>query len=263
MNSPHSTNCLARTLRAALLAPLLVGVGGLLSPLAASAGSANFATTNIQYLYGTNYELGDDTRSIVTLEHANAWKYGDNFFFIDITNPDRDGDTTGTGHYVEISPRLSFSKMTGRDLSTGIFKDVLLAGTVEIPDSPAARKYLYGLGVDLNLPGFRFFQVNTYIRNSSGGGVDTGQQVTLAWNLPFTLGSVLFSFEGFFDYAWGEDPLEDNIITAPRLLVDIGALMGAKPGQLQAGIEYQIWRNKFGIDGIDEDVAQAMIKWIW
>lgn len=246
-----------------LVSALALAAAGAILPDAANAGTANFATTNIQYLYGTSYELGDETRSIVTLEHANAWKYGDNFFFVDITNPDRDGKATKTGHYVEISPRLSFGKMTGRDLSAGIFKDVLLAGTVEIPDSPAARKYLYGLGVDLNLPGFRFFQVNTYIRNSSEGGVDTGQQVTLAWNRPFSIGSVHFSFEGFFDYAWGEDPLEDNIITAPRLLVDVGALFGAKPGQLQAGIEYQIWRNKFGIDGIDEDVAQTMIKWIW
>ena len=70
-------------------------------------------------------------------------------------------------------------------------------------------------------------------------------------------------FEGFFDYAWGEDPLEDNIITAPRLLVDVGGLAGWGENQLQVGVEYQIWRNKFGIDGMDEDVPQAMVKWIW
>ena len=29
------------------------------------------------------------------------------------------------------------------------------------------------------------------------------------------------------------------------------------------GIEYQIWRNKYGLKDIDEDVAQAMIKWIF
>ena len=244
-------------------ASYLLALGATLGPAATYAGSANFATTNIQYLYGTNYELGDGTRSIVTIEHANAWKYGDNFLFVDITNPDRDGNATGTGHYAEISPRLSFGKITGNDLSFLFVKDILLAGTAELPDSPAPRKYLYGIGLDLALPGFRFFQVNTYIRNSSAGGVDTGQQVTLAWNLPFNIGGALFSFEGFFDYAWGEDPLEDNIITAPRLLVDVGALLGTKPGQLQAGVEYQIWRNKFGIKNVDEDVAQAMVKWIW
>ena len=70
------------------------------------------------------------------------------------------------------------------------------------------------------------------------------------------------TFEGFFDYAWGNNPKEDNIITGPRLLIDVGKFFSS-PGQLQAGVEYQIWRNKFGIDGVDEDVAQAMVKWIW
>lgn len=229
----------------------------------ASAGSASFATTNIQYLYGTQYELGDERRSIISIEHANAWRFGDNFLFVDVTNPDRDGDLTSTGHYAEIAPRLSFSKLTGEDLSFGIVKDVLLAGNAELPDSPAARKYLYGLGVDLDIPGFRFVQVNGYIRNSTHPGVDTGQQITVAWNRPFKLGGADFSFEGFIDYAWGEDPVESNIVAAPRLLMDVGSVAGFGSGKLQVGVEYQIWRNKFGIDGVDEDCPQAMIKWIW
>jgi nucleoside-specific outer membrane channel protein Tsx len=241
---------------------LSLAIGGL-GAAPAQAGSASFATTNIQYLYGTQYELGDDTRSIVTIEHANAWKYGDNFLFVDITNPDRDGKLTKTGHYAEISPRLSLGKISGLDLSVGPIQDLLISTTVELPDSPASRRYLYGMAADLAVPGFRFFKLNWYVRNSDAPGVDTGQQLTLAWNAPFTLGGLDFAFEGFADYAWGEDPLEDNLLTAPRLLLDVAALLGAKPGQLQTGVEYQIWRNKFGIDGVDEDVAQAMVKWIW
>jgi hypothetical protein len=57
--------------------------------------------------------------------------------------------------------------------------------------------------------------------------------------------------------------IRQSIITAPRLLVDVGDLVGFGAGKLQAGVEYQIWRNKFGIDDMDEDVAQAMVKWIW
>ena len=87
--------------------------------------------------------------------------------------------------------------------------------------------------------------------------------MTLAWGAPFKLGPLPLVFEGFLDFAWGEDPLQDNLLTAPRLLVDIGQLAGIGAGTLQAGVEYQIWRNKYGIDGMDEDVAQAMVKWIW
>ncbi len=235
----------------------------LMLPMAAQAGSAQWSSTNIQYLHGTNYELGDDTRSIVTLEHANGWKYGDNFFFVDITNPDRDGENTGTEFYGEISPRLSFSKISGRDLSFGIVQDFLITTTVEIGDAGSGfHNYLYGLAVDLKLPGFAFFQVNWYVRNEVTAGTDLGQQVTLVWLVPFSIGPVDFAFEGFLDYAYGNDPSEDNLLTAPRLLVDVGKFFGA-PGALQAGVEYQIWRNKFGIDGIDEDVAQLMVKWVW
>ncbi len=226
----------------------------------AQAGSANWSSTNVQYLYGTQYELGDSTRSVITLEHVNGWKYGDNFFFLDVTNADRQGDDTGTELYAELSPRLSLSALSGRDLSAGPIKDVLLTSTLEMGNG--FTNYLYGLAVDLTIPKMPVAQINYYVRQENGSGNDIGSQVTLVWLLPFAIGSTSWSFEGFFDYAWGNDPKEDNIITAPRLLLDVGKFFGS-PGTLQAGIEYQIWRNKFGIKGVDEDVAQAMLKWIW
>lgn len=257
VSSPHST--LVSTyfylgLSAATIA---------LVPDISSAGSATFSTTNIQYLHGSDYELGDKTRSIITLEHVNGWKYGDNFFFVDITNPDRTGNTTGTEFYGEISPRLSLSAISGKNLSSGIVKDVLLTTTLEMGDAGSGfHNNLYGIAVDLNLPKVPVFQINYYVRNEIGAGTDLGSQVTLVWLVPFDLGTVSGSFEGFFDYAWGNDPKEDNIVTGPRFLLDVGKFAGA-PNQLQAGVEYQIWRNKFGIKDIDEDVAQAMVKWIW
>jgi nucleoside-specific outer membrane channel protein Tsx len=246
-------------------------------PVAGHAGSAVFATTNIQYLHGTDYADFDpaggfsesDEASIITIEHFNVWKYGDNFIFVDITNPDGEGDAFGTtteadgSFYAEISPRLSFGKILGKDLSFGPVLDVLFTSTLEIPESPVEQTWLYGLAADLKLPGFQFFQFNWYIRDNQASGIDTGQQVTLVWAAPFKLGPVPLVFEGFLDYAWGEDPLQDNLLTAPRLLVDVGELAGFGAGKVQAGVEYQIWRNKFGIDGMDEDVAQAMVKWIF
>lgn len=221
---------------------------------------ARWSSTNLQYHYGTEYELGDEERSLITLEHASGWKYGDNFFFVDITNPDRTGEQTQTAFYGEISPRLSFGKMTGADLSTGIIQDFLISSTMEMGDG--FHTYLYGFAVDLKLPKFNFFQINWYARNEVTFGTDLGQQITLAWGMPFNIGKAKFSFEGFFDYAWDVGPSEDNIITQPRLLLDVGSLMDS-PGVFQAGIEYQIWRNKFGIDGVDENFPQLMVKWIF
>lgn len=232
-----------------------------------SAGSANWSSTNIQYLYGDKYKLGDATRTIITVEHVNGWKYGDNFFFVDITNPDRRGNNTKTEYYGEISPRFSLSEITGTKLSAGLIKDVLISTTLETGGN-GVRNYLYGLAVDLDIPSVKVFQVNYYIRNeiaAPGGedpGTDTGSQLTLVWLYPFDIGQSKWSFEGFFDYAFDIGPAKDNIITGPRLLIDVGNYFGAA-STLQAGLEYQIWRNKFGIDGVDEDVAQVMVKWIW
>jgi len=224
------------------------------------AGSSIWSSTNIQYLKGSSYELGDDERSIITLEHVNGWKYGDNFFFVDITNPDRKGDLTPTEFYGEISPRFSLSALSGKDMKMGVIKDFLITTTMEV--GQGFHNYLYGLAVDLDLPSFKVFQVNWYIRNEITAHTDLGQQVTLVWLLPFEAGSTSWVFEGFFDFAYGLGSAEDNIITGPRLLLDVGKFFDA-PGTLQAGVEYQMWRNKFGIDGVDENVAQAMIKWIW
>lgn len=255
-------------------------MGVFLASLAAAtlshAGSAEWSSTNIQYLYGDNYQgiafdpdqnklIGvDDSRSVITLEHVNGWKYGDNFFFVDMTNADREDSASPTSLYGEISPRLSLSKISGANLSAGLIKDVLITTTAEVGDG--FHNYLYGLAVDLNIPDVPVFQINYYVRNEITASTDTGSQVTLVWLYPFAIGSAAFSFEGFLDYAFDLESdtadTQDNIIAGPRLLMDVGKAFGS-PGALQAGVEHQIWRNKFGIDGIDEDVTQLMVKWIW
>lgn len=218
----------------------------------------------MQYLYGDSYtNVVDDTEvsaSVITLEHVNGWKYGDNFYFVDITNPDRSGGKLGTGYYGELSPRFSLGKIIGADISAGVFKDVLLTTTAEIGNG--FQNYLYGVAVDLNIPKTPVAQINAYVRNENSPGADPGYQVTLVWLTPFSIGEASFAFEGFFDYAFDMDHVEDNIITAPRLLMDLGKTWGS-PEVLQVGIEYQIWRNKFGIKNMDEDVPQLMAKWIW
>lgn len=221
------------------------------------AAAADWSSTNVQLLHGNDYAVTDRKATIFTFEHANGWKYGDNFFWVDITNP----ESGNTSLYGEFSPRLSIGKMVGKDLSMGIVKDVMLSGTWEMGEEVHA--YLLGVGLPLKLPGFAFADFNLYWRQSyvdTLPDIDSGAQITIDWLVPFQLGGVKLAFEGFADYAWGEDPKEDNLITAPRLLVDVGDFFGA-PDKLQAGIEYQIWRNKFGINGADEDVAQIMVKW--
>lgn len=243
---------------------LLILAAFLLSPLAAHAGSAVWQETNFQYLWGGNFRsletktAKDNSRSTITVEHADAWKYGDNFFFFDITNPEINRNGPKTSIYGEISPRLSLGKITGQDLSAPYLKDVLVAGTLELGNG--FHNYLYGLGLSLNLPKFNFADLNLYLRNDT---VQHGvtYQVTPVWQVPFTVGKASVIFEGFVDVAGKEDKSEFNIDAQPRLLVDMGNFWEA-PGKVYLGTEFIYWHNKFGIKGVEEYAPQVMVKWV-
>lgn len=210
-----------------------------------------FHTTNIEFLAGQNYKVGEADRAILTFEHANAHKYGDMFLFID--------HTIDTGTYGEFSPRFSLSKMTGSSFRMGIIKDVSISTTYEFGKD--ISRFLYGAGVDLNIHGFNFLRVNFYQRNDPKLEGST-HQLTLAWNRPFKIGNANFLFEGFADFAGAEGTSASNELVVPRLMYDIGESWG-KAGKLQVGIEFQYWHNKFGIKGVTEAAPQFIAKWIF
>lgn len=245
-----------------MLQRLIAGVA-----LCAAAGlsqAAQWSSTNLQVLYGNNFELGEDERTIFTFEHANGWQYGDNFFFFDVANPTRDH----TEIYGEWHPRLSYTKIMGQKW-TGVIKDVSLASEFNYdgnlnypfnpPDGGGFRALLYGAGVDLNLPGFAYFNVNVYHRDENYKRGST-YQISPSWLLPFSIGSTHWQFTGFLDYAGSEGPGETNWLFVPQLLIDVGQFWG-EADHLHAGIEYSHWDNKYGVKGVDEKVAQAMVRW--
>jgi len=222
--------------------------------------AANWSSTSLLLHSGSGYELGKDDRTILTLEHVSGWNYGSNFFFIDATEPNSDGPGE-TGFYGEFSPSLSLGKLSGSDMSFGIVKDVSLEGTWEVNQFGNAK--LFGVGLALDIPNVPVANLKLYQRfTENNGESDSAPQVTFVWMAPFALGSTNWVFEGFLDYAFEEKDVGkvENIIAAPRLLLDTGALWGA-PKQLYTGIEYQYWMNKFGVDGVDENVVQATVKW--
>lgn len=213
-------------------------------------------STNVQLLRGWEYKLGDAERTIVTLEHANAWKYGDFHMFTDIVRPDA-GDTR---FYVEATPRLSLSKMTGADFSYGLIKDLLISTMVEKPETQSAR-YLCGGAVDVNLPGFTYMKLNMFVRDNPDLEGST-HQFTVAWNRPFEVAGVTLLSEGFADFAGSEGATVAHELIVPRFLMDMGAVHDSLAGKLFMGVEWQYWHHKFGVDGVTESVPQLQFKWV-
>ncbi|TCK07490.1 outer membrane protein OmpK [Marinobacterium mangrovicola] len=211
-----------------------------------------WSTFSLTYLNGSEYEVGDDDRQVITVEHASAHSWGDNFFFLDRLK----SDNGYTENYMELSPRLSLVNLTGRDLSFGPVKDLLLSATWE--SGEGFDDYLAGIGISLDVPGFRYFNANLYHVNNENK--DDDQQLTLTWGLPFELGSAEFLYDGFLDWSTSESDHAAEMNFTSQLKWNVGKLFDAR-APVYVGVEYAHWNNKFGIDGIDERNPSFLLKW--
>ncbi|WGL15873.1 outer membrane protein OmpK [Microbulbifer bruguierae] len=246
---------------------LLLTTGLLSAPLSFTACAETLWSDNsLTALHGkdykVNYSLGSDdsTRNVLTFEHVSGHSWGDFFMFADYLRSDTGADEL----YTELSPRLSLGKLGNRELAFGPVTDVLLAGQLELgraddPDhllatGPEFANTLAGVGFDLAVPGFAYFQANVYHRNNEAKA--DNEQLTLAWGLPFTLSSEAFLYDGFLDWASASRDVHPSMNFTSQLKWDIGARAG-NPKKLYAGLEYVHWNNKFGIEdgtfGVDSN----------
>jgi len=232
-----------------------------LSCLASNAYSQpifDWTSNNIQLLHGSHFKSTDKTRTITTIQHANGWRYGENFIFVDIDNR---AEADHYALYGEFYPRLSWSKISGQEPSLPLFKDFSLVAGLNagnLPESDPFRAYLLGFGAKFNLPAFKYFVIDVMAFKSENEST-TGVQISPVWSAPFQIGSVKFEFKGYLDWQSADATGGvSSILTQPQLLVDVGDLLGYSDS-FYAGIEYHYWRNKFGIKNLDEKVPQAMV----
>ena len=230
--------------------------------------AADFSLTNIQFLTGKDYSKDgvardNSKKNIITFEHVSSWKYGDNFFFLDLTNPTANNATDKQEMYGEWHPRISIPKLRGKKCK-GVFQGISLAAELNFgragSNIGSNRAVLYGLGFDFKLPFFTFFNVNVFARQNKDSGVNTFQ-ISPYWLLPFTVGSTSWEFNGFLDYETSKDSREANYLFSPQLLLDVGNFFG-DANHIHVGIEYNKWHNMFGIKDNNEDRWQLMARWI-
>lgn len=229
-----------------------------------AAYAESWSNTNVQYLYGNNFDrlagadsVPNGSMETITLEHSGGWEYGKNFLFVDLSSAD-----FGSGKkyklYAEWAPKISLAKISDSDISWGLIKDVYIAG--EINQGDDFRALNLGLALAVDIPAFNFFDLNLFTRKDNFN--ERTMQLTLAWNSTFELFSLPLVFEGFFDY-YGTD-FGTEIISQPRLLLD-GKVFSDKTRNLQLGTELYYYRSSATSQrgSINEAVPQVMLKWIW
>ena len=223
----------------------------LASGQALAADLLQWQDNSLTYLNGIDFKVDPPKQQTVTFEHASGWSFGDLFIFVDGIKYNTEATNgAGDGHtfYGEISPRLSLGKISGADLSFGPVKDVLLAATDEFGEDDV-DSYLLGRAVDLDIPGFDYFQLNTYLRTTDGRrDGDNVWQITPVWSYTIPVGDSDLVIDGFMDWVVdNDDSYHANLHFNPQIKYDLAKAMGWGK-RFYVGVEYDYWSDKYGID---------------
>ena len=174
------------------------------SVLSMSAQAEQFwADNSVSVLYGEEYALvPEDTLTTMTLEHVSGHSWGGLFFFVD-RHVGEDDPNNGNNQfketYGEFSPKFDLMKMDG------FVKGVNAAFTYEFGSTSSANgqqdNYLYGVGVDLAVPGLNYFGATYFYADNEAVDADD-HQLTLVYG--WNTGD--FNIDGYIDYSTGTDP---------------------------------------------------------
>lgn len=247
---------------------------GVMALLAARTTMPAQTEFHLQYGQHTNPFSGEGHQTVVfTVQQYSQWKCGDSFFFIDYLDDGARDGFNDRDFYSEWYPTLSLGKLWKKEIRLGAIRDLALIGGVNAGGDAKLVKYLPGLRVSWDLPGFLFLNTDltAYIDENSGlvgGGApktDNGFMFDVSWALPFDLGRQSFAIVGHAEYvASRENELgqveEGWFLAQPQFQWDLGKAMAGEPQKLLVGIEYQYWVNKLGTSR-DESVAQLLVVW--
>ena len=230
-----------------------------LGAMSSSQAKMLFGDTSISALYGTDYELvPDETLTTMTLEHASTHTWGGVFFFVDR----HQGKENASGKefketYGELAPKLKLATF-----DNSFIKQVNLAGQYEFGSNSSGfsqDNYLVGVGVDMNvpIPGMKYASASLYHAFNDKDNADDQQiTVTYGWE------KNNFVIDGYIDYAFNseDDSVKDSIHINPQLKYNLQEVLGID-NRLEVGMEYSYWKNKYGVDGVDQNAASALVKY--
>jgi len=240
--------------------------------------AADWSDTSIGWRTGSKYAepfgSNDIHKNIINFTHVSGYKYGTNFFNVDLLmsdskDPAGAGSTNGAHEvYVVYRHTLDMEKVSGSKFAMGPVRGWGLTAGFDYNSKTDAgynskkRMLVLGPTMMVDVPGFLNVSLvalwesnapyNTFTNTSTPRYTyDTHAMLNLAWGIPLGKDTG-FSFEGFANFIankgknefGGDTAAETNIDM--QVMYDLGTAVGAKPGSFKLGLEYQYWKNKFG-----------------
>lgn len=254
-------------------------IAAILAAGSCAAQAADWSDTSLSYRYGTKFaepfNNQDITKNIVNLSSASGYKYGKNFFSVDFlmsseADPSAVGANSGAHEaYAVYRHTLDLGKISGANMAYGPIRGVGATFGFDFNSKTDAgynsKKRMLVLGPTLmfDVPGF--LDVSLLALDESNAPYSGFSQVstpryhyknhamlTAAWGIPFNVGGLPLSFDGFANYIGtkgknefgGDTAVETNIDM--QVMYDLSAAVGATKNTFKVGLEYQYWKNKFG-----------------
>jgi nucleoside-specific outer membrane channel protein Tsx len=265
--------------------------------LSGVAQAADWSDTSISYRYGTRFAEpfngNDISKHIFALTHASGYKYGSNFFNVDLLQSDSNdpGSLTQTSGaqeaYVVYRHTLDIGKLRGQDVKWGAIKGVGATFGFDwntkndVGYNSRKRMLVVGPTLMWDVPGFLNTSVLLLRESNAPSGAfppisavrdrytyDTHPMLTANWGIPVAEG---WSFEGYINFiaSKGRDEVgnptgaETNLDM--QLMYDIGSQFGQPKNRFRVGLEYQYWNNKFGntratTGGLGQRASTPMVR---
>lgn len=136
--------------------------------------ASEWSKTELFYLQGKlhtpNFAGGGKyATTIITLQHASGWKYGDNFFIVHLNDGNLNG-FSDRNFYGEMYLHFSANKMFETKISLGFIKDVGVVAGINAGADPNVIKYLPGIRISWDIPGFDFLNsdITAFIYDNDG-----------------------------------------------------------------------------------------------
>jgi len=256
----------------------LLAAGATLLLSCAFASAADWSDTSISWRYGTRFAEPFNpehiTKHIFALTHASGYKYGSNFFNVDLLQSDKSdpasltqsegaqeayivyrntvdiGALRGTemryGPVKGVGATFGFDWNTKNDVGYNSRKRMLVVGPTLMWDVPGFLNTSVLLLRESNAPSGAFPPISTVNGRYT---YDTHAALSVTWGIPVAE-RVAFEGYGLFIAAKGADEVgngtgaETNIDMA--LMYDLGSHFGQPKNRFRVGVEYQFWNNKFG-----------------
>ena len=253
-----------------LAAATLLGLAG------TAANAADWSDTSLGVRYGTHFAEPFDNNAdgsrvnvkkvIISLTHASGYKYGTNFFNVDLlssdhTDPAPGGDGAREA-YIVYRTMLDIGKVSGMDLKMGPVRGYGLTGGFDwntkndVGYASKKQMLVFGPTVQFDVPGFAnlsalvFRESNAPVGHPSRFYYKTHGALELDWGIG--IGSLPLSFNGYALWIASKGDNEFGGGTAPEthvdatLMYDVGLAAGLGKHVALIGVEYEYWHNKFG-----------------